>query len=414
MRRFTPHWSLVVTGLAAATVAAAVPMAPAAAAPTTGLADQVRATVLAERGPTVARQRGLARIAPEAIVEPRRSEGSWSFGVATIPGAADGHGAPDPSLYVARRTAGRWQVAILGSPEFVALARQAPASVVSADEKTLFAANHAAAAPTTGLAAAALPADTGLALPFRKGTSAGMGGGPHANDGSGSLYSSIDFGGTGTEIHSAGPGRVYRACVDAGSTAKALILIVHPNGYVTGYYHLNQRTDFPADGTQIGVEYYLGTAGTNTACGGSANGAHVHFTLRSGNNTNPSFESVVGRTIGGWTFHSGGSNYTGPATHADRKAVAGTANDSLTNYGVYAGNGPYAGTVNTSGGANVRYNTSTSTSSVMYLAPNGRALSLSCRTTGSTVNNSNVWYRLTDADYVAAALVSTTATVPAC
>ncbi|WP_367129162.1 M23 family metallopeptidase [Saccharothrix sp. HUAS TT1] len=396
--------------IAVATAAAIAVLSPATghADPLDGLVESVTDTLLAERGPVVAQRRGTTELDHHAVVEPRRSTADWSFGAATIPGDADDH-APDASLYVAHRVAGRWEVGVLGSERFVALARRAPASVVGAEEKTLFADNHAAARPTAG--AAAPSAETGLALPVNASSSVGWGGGPHANDGQGSLYSSLDFGGSGTEIRTAAAGRVYRACVDAGSSATALILVVHANGYTTGYYHLNQRSGFPADGTSVDLGYYLGTAGTNTACGGSANGAHVHFTLRSGDRDNLAFESVVGKTIGGWTFHTNGSNYDGYATHGDRKSQDG---GSVYNYGRYSGSGPYSGTVNVSNGANVRYNTNTSTSSVMYTAPSGRALAISCRTTGSAVNGSTAWYRLTDADYVAAALVTTSATVPTC
>lgn len=177
--------------------------------------------------------------------------------------------------------------------------------------------------------AAALPAETGLALPVNAAATAGWGGAPHANDGRGSLFNSLDFGAPGPG--SAPPPRVGSTapCVDAGSSATALILIVHANGYTTGYYHLNQRSGFPADGTAVDLGYYLGTAGTNTACGGSANGAHVHFTLRSGDRTNLAFESVVGKTIGGWTFHTNGTNYDGYATHVLEKVMHGFVVEGL-------------------------------------------------------------------------------------
>ncbi|RLK58809.1 M23 family metallopeptidase [Actinokineospora cianjurensis] len=396
------------TAIALAAAAAAVAFVPfsAEAGQQAGLADSVTDTLLAERGPAVAEQRGVAAVARHAVVEPRREVSDWSFGAATIPGDAAAH-APDASLYVAHRVAGRWQVGVLGSDTFVALTRQAPDSVVSASEKGLFAQNHAAAGP----GAAARSVETGLALPVTASSNVGWGGGPHANDGSGSLYSSLDFGGSGTEVRAAAAGKVYRACVDAGSNQTALILIVHANGYTTGYYHLNQRGNFPADGTSVDLGYSLGTAGTNTVCGGSANGAHVHFTLRSGDRNNLAFESVIGKTIGGWTFHTNGSNYDGYATHGNTKVQDG---GTLYNYGRYTGNGPYAATVSSSNGANVRYNTNSSTSSTMYTAPNGRALALSCKTTGSAVNNNTTWYRLTDTDYVAASLISTTATIPNC
>lgn len=163
-------------------------------------------------------------------------------------------------------------------------------------------------------------------------------------------------------------------------------------------------------GTSVDLGCSLGTAGTDTACGGTANGAHVHFTLRSGNRDNLAFESVVGKTIGGWTFHTNGSDYDGHATHGNSKVQDG---GTLHNHGRYTGKGPYAGTVNSADGADVRHNTNTSSNSVMYTAPNGRAVAMNCKTTGSTINNSNLWYRLTDADDVAASLITTT-TIPDC
>ncbi|MBM7774792.1 LasA protease [Actinokineospora baliensis] len=401
MKRPRRHTAVAI--VAATAFAAFIPWS-AEAAQGPSLVESVTDTLLAERGPAVAAQRGVSALARHAVVESRRSTGDWSFGAATIPGDASDH-APDASLYVAHRVAGRWQVGVLGSETFVALTRQAPNSVVSAEEKGLFQQNRAAAG------AAARSVDTGLALPVNASSNVGWGGGPHANDGQGSLYSSLDFGGSGTQVRAAAAGRIYRACVDANSTQTALILIVHANGYTTGYYHLNQRSGFPADGTSVDQGYELGTAGTNTVCGGSANGAHVHFTLRSGDRNNLAFESVIGKTIGGWTFHTNGSNYDGFATHGTSKVQDG---GTLYNYGRYTGSGPYAGTVNSANGANVRSNTNSAASSVMYTAPNGRALAISCKTTGSTVNNSNVWYRLTDADYVAAGLISTTATIPNC
>ncbi|MCP2270184.1 LasA protease [Actinokineospora diospyrosa] len=405
MKRPHPRRYAAVALAVAAATAAFVPLS-AEAGQQAGLVESVTDTLLAERGPVVAAQRGVAALAREAVVEPRRSVSEWSFGAATIPGDANDH-APDASLYVAHRVAGRWQVGVLGSETFVSLTRQAPTSVVSAEEKALFKQNRAAAGP----GAAARSVETGLALPVNASSSVGWGGGPHANDGQGSLYSSLDFGGSGTQIRAAAAGKIYRACVDANSNQTALILIVHANGYTTGYYHLNQRSGFPADGTSVDLGYSLGTAGTNTVCGGSANGAHVHFTLRSGDRNNLAFESVIGKTIGGWTFHTNGSNYDGYATHGTSKVQDG---GTLYNYGRYAGSGPYAGTVNSSNGANVRSGTNSASSTVMYTAPNGRALAISCKTTGSTVNNSNVWYRLTDTDYVAAALTSTAATIPNC
>ncbi|MGH3737620.1 MAG: M23 family metallopeptidase [Micromonosporaceae bacterium] len=131
--------------LAAGTVA----MLPSSADVRRGdLREAVATTMLDVRG--VAARTGYGRYAlPEPQVEPKRSgaAGRWRFGtvVIPVPRGIDGHAGPEAALYVARRTAAGWQVALDGTPEFVTLAKQAPGSVVSGDEKELFAANQRAA-----------------------------------------------------------------------------------------------------------------------------------------------------------------------------------------------------------------------------------------------------------------------------
>ncbi|MDQ3577928.1 MAG: M23 family metallopeptidase, partial [Actinomycetota bacterium] len=230
--------------------------------------------------------------AQQPRVEPKRADsaGQWAFGTTVIPIPADAkhkHGSPENAIFLARATGSGWRVTFDGTREFRALVGQAPTSVVSAEEKTLF-----SKVPDTTLV------NTGLALPWSQNAAWGWGGGPHGYSGSNRPFSSIDFGGYNQSVLSPASGRIYKSCISGGS---ALVTVVHDSGYRTSYYHMTNLTTL-ADGTAIQLGTRLGTTGTALPCGGSANGAHVHFTLLSGSG---SYVAVHGKTIGGWTFYEG-------------------------------------------------------------------------------------------------------------
>src|SRR5262245_1279116 len=70
------------------------------------------------------------------LVEPTRSAGGgWAFGSTTLPAPPDAEGTPLSSIFVAKLGRSGWRVELEGTAGFVALARQAPTSVVSADEQ---------------------------------------------------------------------------------------------------------------------------------------------------------------------------------------------------------------------------------------------------------------------------------------
>jgi murein DD-endopeptidase MepM/ murein hydrolase activator NlpD len=148
-----------------------------------------------------------------------------------------------------------------------------------------------------------------------------------------------------------GNGHVYAAA--AGTvrivhcTGGPFVVIDHAGGWHTGYYHMvNIRV---ANGQVVGQGALLGDMGTATPCGGSADGAHVHFTLwqyASATTGYPAASSAVawqGIPVGGWRFANDpsghdcdtGRNPCGSAQRiSDGHTVALAA--SLVNYGASA------------------------------------------------------------------------------
>ncbi|GIG56865.1 hypothetical protein Lfu02_12370 [Longispora fulva] len=267
------------------------------------------------------------------LVEIRRTTGDaggaeagagWAFGSATLPVPDGVDGTPDSALFVAHGSATRWEVGLEGTPAFARLAGRAPATVLRPEERAVFAAGSPAG-----------PVDTGLELPWARGDSWYMGGGPHGNDGTHRPFSSADFTegpGLDGRVLAAGPGLVYRSCERDGG---ALVKVVHDNGYTTTYYHMRDLGP-AADGARVDAGAYLGHTGTQLPCGGQATGPHVHFTLwRSAPETELPLD---GRTIGGWTFHEGRNPYDG---YAERRGLrVDRTGGTLTNHGPTPGTPP--------------------------------------------------------------------------
>ncbi|WP_179956865.1 M23 family metallopeptidase [Amycolatopsis anabasis] len=366
-------------------------LAPPAQA-TPDLATSVRDTMLAERG-AAARQSFEISALPEPLVEPTRSAGDWAFGTTTIPAPATAHAAPETALFVARHDARGWRVALDGTAGFVELTGQAPAQVVGADEKRLFADNFAAArAPL---------AATGLGLPWPKGVAWWMGGGPHGNSGNSRPFSSIDFNGGDGRVLSAGPGKVYKSCVRGRS---ALVKVVHPNGYSTTYYHMYNLTTL-ADGSAVQAGTYLGHIGVELPCGGSASGDHVHFSLLRGD----SHISVNNQSIGGWVFHEGARAYAG---YAERAGVRVGVGGRITNYG--GDNNPNlpSGTVNGGSNASVNLRSGPGLShDVVGTVDNGSIVFIACTTRGEAVDGvwgrTDLWNRLDTGSWISDGFVDT-------
>lgn len=236
--------------------------------------------------------------AATALVRRLGGTDTWQTGTITIP-AADGldefgsHDEPRVFLYVAHRNGAGWTAALEGSGAFGGLAGQASAALAGTASGMILA-----------LATSTSPGGSAkLSLPWTRGYSWRLTGGPHNFTGSGSRpWSSLDFAGptpgVSTRIRAARSGFVVRPCAN-------FVQVRHADGWTTSYYHVKnvavRRGQYVARGALLG--YTSKAAG----CGGYATGVHVHFSLlKSG-----SYVNIRRHTIGGWTVVDGSSAYRG-------------------------------------------------------------------------------------------------------
>jgi LasA protease len=185
------------TLVAGISLLAGILVLPQPASATPSLGESVATAMLA------AHPRSLGATAAPLVEPTRSADGSWAFGSATIPAPPDAEGTPVSSIFVARLGRSGWRVELEGTAGFVDLARQAPASVVSADEQQLFTQNYQAAQ--------SIQADTGLGLPWPQGIAWTMGGGPHGNSGESRPYNSSTSTAATAGCSRPGPARCSRA-----------------------------------------------------------------------------------------------------------------------------------------------------------------------------------------------------------
>lgn len=275
--------------------------------------DDLRTQVLASFGSTYGFFSHDSSGQSEILVEILKEDGNGThvMGSATRLLPADVHDAPTPVFFFAQREGEVWKVGLSGEPDYVATMERMPADIVSPDEMEYL---KAAEAGASLLAAGSF---VGVGLPWAMGTVWRMSGGLH-----GAAYESVDFAGGNGRVLAAASGKVYRTCVSDGS---ALFTIVHPSGYSSSYYHL-QNVTAPGNGSSIAAGAFLGNIGVKVQCGGRATGPHVHFSLLKGSTK----VTVDNKVLGGWTFHRGSALYRGTATRG--KTTAGVGG-SLTNYG---------------------------------------------------------------------------------
>jgi LasA protease len=277
----------------------------------------------------------------------------WGFGTAVQLGRAEPHAYPYGWLWLARREAGQWSVALEGSAGFAALSRTAP--VLRAPER---------AALGTGAEATMPDYRTGMRLPYARGQSWSFTGGPHPM--SGNARSSIDLAGGDGKVRAARAGLAYRMC-------QGWIRVVHDRGFATDYYHLHGA--IAADGEPVGDGEFLGRIGTDVSCGGGATGPHVHFSLRRGGD----YVDIERYGIGKWTVRAGALPYEGSAWHGSRRvAVGGT----LYNYGAL---GLTEGVVDADGGGVLNRRAGPGTGyEVIGTIPDGQTVRVECSARGTT------------------------------
>lgn len=368
------------------------PAAPAQAGEAE-LREAVSSALMAQHGASA--RHTYSATALETLVEPKRAQRGWVFGGAVIRVPDGVSQAPVTALFLAQRHGSTWTVALEGTPEFAAAAAKAP--VIDSGERELF-----TNTVTTNAA-------TGLGLPWKQGQGWAHWG-VHGNSGDSYPYNSIDFYGGDGRVLASRAGRMYRFCT---SGRWPFIKVVHDNGYTTGYYHLSSTTN-KGDGATVAEGEYLGMIDVQLPCGGRANGDHVHWTLWQGN----SAVSVVGKTIGGWTWYSGSSAYQGYAERNGQKVYRNYC-CPIVNYGSGTGDpGNPTGTVNAGSydyinvrsGPGLNY-------SVVGQAYDGDVIEIVCTARGDSVtgpwnNTTDIWDRMPDGSYITDAFVDTGSNEP--
>lgn len=391
--------ALLGAALLAVTISALPASAVAKPEPTRPLEQVVADAVVTRIGKAPATIAAAGRTFQVAV---QRSDatGAWAFGVATLRAPAKEGEYPEAWLFLAQRQSGQWSVALESSQGFIDLARRAPASVFSAEERATF---ESAWQANSRASLQALSNNTGLRLPYAIGATWNMGGGPHGWAGSDTPYSSVDLNGGDGIVRAAGGGTVYTMCADTsnGGTPGGWRRVYHPSGYTTDYYHMWNLTAL-TPGSTISEGTALGNIGTNLCNGGSASGAHVHWGILSGTTR----VAWHWRSAGKWVFWAGGAPYGGYALHGSTQQNPGTG---LYNYGALGSNQGIAdanggGTVNKRSGPGTGY-------PVVGSVADGTTLTISCWRNGTTHTGrwgtTALWNKLTDGTWVSDAFVYT-------
>jgi LasA protease len=164
------------------------------------------------------------------------------------------------------------------------------------------------AASLGSLNARAADSSSQLSLPYSTGQSWYFYGPHNYNEVFNGPWNSLDFSGGDSHVKAARGGVVYRDC------SAGFVRIDHGDGYETTYYHLiNIQV---AAGQVVSRGQYIGDTGTDLSCGGTAMGAHVHFSLwfftppSSFNlNSNSQMKDLGGVQIGNWVVSRGSDQY---------------------------------------------------------------------------------------------------------
>ncbi|MFE5792211.1 M23 family metallopeptidase [Streptomyces sp. NPDC056503] len=266
--------------------------------------------------------RKLAAEGRKVVVDVRAVSGDWARGVAYVEASRQRHGAPEGWLYIAHREDGQWVSGLEGDREFADHVARSPL-VGTAERRTMTAYAERGTAPEAQASPAGAVANTnGLLLPWMPDYYMSLTGGPHAHDGATGYWSALDFAGGNASglVRSSREGTATSMCGAGGGWTR----VIHPGGFSTDYYHMRNTTYY--NGTTIARSALLGSIGTDTCAGGSATGAHVHWSLRTYDaNYVGQYTWLNGRTIGGWAWWNGSGQYSGCGTRLGVTACPGTA-----------------------------------------------------------------------------------------
>lgn len=290
--------------------------------PASSLTREVERLTLAARGPA-ARKLYRSRVTGKPIVRLSRvdSTRTSALGTSVIPVPRNSSSIPEATVFVARKSAQQWRIALAGTRGFRALLDSVPDSMISAGEKALlegFSTNSTTKSKET---------DTGLMLPWKPGESWALQA-EAGDDGQPGPPAFVGFSRKGGKVLAAGGGRLYRLC--SNDSGRGLIMVIHPNGLATQYYQMSKVTT-RRDGSLVRRGDYLGTVGTDRPCGGAAaDTPQVWFGVR---DTAGAF-SLNGKNVGGWRFTASKSAPGISALRGLSRVVAGKALQNLGSIGV--------------------------------------------------------------------------------
>ncbi|GAA4688900.1 peptidoglycan DD-metalloendopeptidase family protein [Phytohabitans rumicis] len=305
-----------------------------------------------------------------------RTTGEWGFGAVVRPAPAAEHAYPDGWLFVARRTATRWKVALEGEAAFARLS--AAASILSPDERRVLGNRTESDGDRR----------TGMRLPYGLGQTWRYTGGPHPMGGT--VRSSIDLAGGDGKVLAARGGLAYTMC----KSGKGWVRVVHDRGYATDYYHL--EGNIKVDGRAVAEGAFLGNIGNDVSCGGRSTGKHVHLSLR----RNGVYAPIDGYAFGKWVIVATGKAYSGLARHGSKQVGVG---GGLFNYGPL---GLAQGIVDTDGGSTLNRRTGPGTTfPIAGKLADGDTVTIACsargtRHTGRGGYTSDLWNKLTDGSWI--------------
>ncbi|GAA0740881.1 peptidoglycan DD-metalloendopeptidase family protein [Dactylosporangium roseum] len=336
-------------------------------------------------------------------VRVQRQAGDWAFGSAVLTAPARPDQYPIGRMFLAHRTGSGWQASLDGTTEFTALARRAPATIVSAGERRVL-----GRATGTLRSTADTTYNTGLRLPFTLGQSWRYTGGPHGWSGTDTPYSSIDLNGGDYRVLAAGGGNAYLMCDGSGSGQYGgWVRVYHGSGYTTDYYHLWSPVDY--NGASVTEGTFLGNTGTDVSCGGNALYRHVHWAILKGE----AHTSWVTRSAGGWVFLNGSEPYAGSALHGSKVVNAGNqpadVGGLLYNYGALDFD---QGIVDANDDTSINKRSGPGTGyPIVGSVADGTTVTISCWRNGTSLTGrwgaSAVWDKLTDGTWVSDAFVYT-------
>jgi hypothetical protein len=270
------------------------------------LNHQVQRVAVSERGPAARSEFGVRKVASPVVrltrLDKRRM---WAFGTEAIPPPRGSSAMPEASVFVARASGSTWKVALAGGPEFAALLRKAPVSVLPADERSALLRYDASVEH----------ASDGLMLPWTAGQSWTLV----------PTERGLSFGGGDGRVLAATSGRLYRLC--SPTPDRGLVLVVGADGTAVEYYQLDQLTEVP-DGGLVERGDYLGRTSADQPCGGGAAlGPLVRFGLRNADGP----IAFDGLRIGGWTLHD-----VPGAPFAEHDGLRVGPGNPLLNFGITA------------------------------------------------------------------------------